>query len=159
MKKIISLLLTIALLITLSGCADATELISGAYFLFLVATGDDRPEKEDIFEFVQENEQALLNAIEENDYSLFEDNEVIKSIDVDKTVVDFYCGGAGIGSGTSYVGFYYTPDNDMTAVWCAPSSDLLEVCGNGFQWREEKGDNRYYTEKICECFFYYEASF
>ena len=81
-------------------------------------------------------------------------------IDADDTVVDFSCGGAGIGSSTSYVGFYYTLDNDMTAVWCAPSfASLLMASGNGFEWHEPNGDNRYYTEHICGNFYYYEASF
>ena len=74
---------------------------------------------------------------------------------------DVGCGvGAGVGSGTSYVGFYYSSNDDMTAVWCAPSSvNSLTASGNGFEWQEQNGDNRYYTEHICGHFYYYEASF
>ena len=112
------------------------------------------------FEFVCEKEEALLQAIENGDFSAFENKGLVKRIDADETVVDFSCGGAGVGSGTSYVGFYYTPANDMTAVWCAPSSvSSLTPSGNGFEWLETNGDNWYYTEHICGNFYYYEASF
>ncbi len=157
LKKGLSLLLVVIMLFSLSGCSDV---LGGAFFLFLVATSDDRADKAEVFEFVCEKEEELLKAIEEEDFSAFENQGFIKEIDEDDTVVDFFCGGAGIGSGTSYVGFFYSPDNDMTAVWCAPySAASLVPCGNGFEWGEENGDNYYYTEHICGNFYYYEASF
>lgn len=158
MKKIICLLLVLCTLFSLSGCSE--RILGSALFLFLVATGDDSADKDDVFEFVCENEEALLKAIENGDVSAFENKGFIKDIDADEAVVDFSCGGAGVGSGTSYVGFYYTAENDMTAVWCAPSSArTLTPSGNGFEWQETNGDNRYYTEHICGNFYYYEASF
>ena len=157
MKKGLSLLLAVIMVFTLSGCSD---ILGSVVFLLLVATGDDSADKDEVFEFVCENEEALLKAIEDEDFTAFENKGFIKDIDKDDSVVDFSCGGAGVGSGTSYVGFYYTPDNDMTAVWCAPSSlDSLFPCGNGFEWWEDHGDNHYYTEHICGSFYYYEASF
>lgn len=157
MKKFISVLLVLCMLFSLAGCSDALE---GALFLFLVAAGDDSANKDNVFEFVREEEDALLEAIENGDFAAFEDNGFIKSIDVGTDVVDFSCGGAGVGSGTSYVGFYYTAENDMTAVWCAPpSASSLSPSGNGFEWQESNGDNWYYTEHICGNFYYYEASF
>lgn len=157
MKKIICMLLVLCMLLPLTGCSDV---LGGAFFLFLVATGDDSADKDEIIEFVCEKEDELLKAIKDGDFSAFENKGFIKDIDADETVVDFSCGGAGIGSGTSYVGFYYTPNNDMTAVWCAPSSSgSLTPSENGFEWHEPNGDNWYYTEHICGNFFYYEASF
>lgn len=156
-KKGLSLLLVVIMLSSLSGCS---EILGGAFFLLLVATGDDGADKDEVFEFVCEHEEELLQAIEDGDFSSFENQGFIKDIDADDTVVDFSCGGAGIGSGTSYVGFYYTPDDDMTAVWCAPSSiSAMTASGDGYEWREPNGDNRYYTEHICGNFYYYEASF
>ena len=156
-KKGLCLLLVAIMLFSLSGCSD---IMGGAFFLFLVAAGDDRADQDDIFEFVCENEEALIKAIEEGDFSGFENQGFIKDIDADPEVVDFSCGGAGVGSGTSYVGFYYSPSDDMAAVWCAPSSgSALTPSGNGFAWQEPNGDNRYYTEHICGHFYYYEASF
>ena len=129
-------------------------------FFLLIVSNDDSSNKDDVFEFVCENEEELLNAIEDRDFADFENKGVIKEIDADEEIVDFSCGGAGIGSGTSYVGFYYTPNDDMTVIWCAPSQpSLLILSGNGFEWKEPNGDNRYYTEHICGNFYYYEASF
>ena len=157
LKKGFALLLAVIMVFSLSGCSD---ILGGAFFLFLVATGDDRADKDEVFDFVSENEEELLKAIEAGDLSAFENQGFIKDIDPDETVVDFSCGGAGVGSGTSYVGFYYTSENDMAAVWCAPSSaSSLIPSGNGFEWQEANGDNRYYTEHICGNFYYYEASF
>ena len=156
LKKGLSLLLAVAMLFSLSGCSD---MFGGAILLFMTVT-NDRADKDVIFAFVCENEAELLQAIESGNFSAFENQGFIQTIDVTNTVVDFYCGGAGFGSSTSYVGFYYTPTNDMTAIWCAPASaNSLRPSGSGFEWREENGDNRYYTEKICENFYYYEASF
>ena len=158
MKKLICVFLVICMLFSLTGCAE--KVLGSAVFLFLVATSDDSADKNDVFEFVSDNEEELLKAIENGDFSAFENKGFIKDIDPDEVVVDFSCGGAGVGSGTSYVGFYYTTGNDMTAVWCAPSSaSLLTPSGNGFEWQEPNGDNRYYTEHICGNFYYYEASF
>lgn len=158
LKKGLCLLLVVIMLFSLSGCSE--KVLGSALFLFLVATSDDRADKDEVFEFVCENEQELLEAIENRNFSAYENKGFIKDIDADETVTDFSCGGAGVGSGTSYVGFYYTPENDMAAVWCAPSSaSALTPSGNGFEWKESNGDNRYYTEHICGKFYYYEASF
>lgn len=157
LKKGLSMLLAVIMLFSLSGCGD---ILGGAFFLFLISTGDDRTDKGNIIEFVCENQDQLLKAIDDGDFSAFENQGFIKGVDASDTVVDFYCGGFGVGSATSYVGFYYTPENDMAAMWCAPSSAALLIpSGNGFVWREPNGDNRYYTEHICGDFYYYEASF
>lgn len=158
MKKALCFLLILCMLFSLTGCFE--KVLGSAVFLYLIATGDDSADKEDVFEFVCEKEAELLKAIEAGDFSAFENKGFIQDIDADETLVDFSCGGAGVGSGTSYVGFYYTPDDDMTAVWCAPfSADSLTPAGNGFEWKEPHGDNWYYTEHICGNFYYYEASF
>lgn len=157
MKKLICVLLVLCMLFSLAGCSDV---LGGAFFLFLAATSDDSASKDAVFKFVCEEEETLLKAIEVGDFSAFENKGFIKNIDADPNVVDFSCGGVGIGSATSYVGFYYTADNNMTAVWCAPSSaSSLTPSGSGFKWQEPDGDNWYYTEHICGNFYYYEASF
>ena len=156
MTKLFCVLIVLCMSFSLAGCS----VLDGAFFLLLAATSDDSASKDDVFEFVCKEEEALLKAIEDGDFSAFENKGFIKSIDAGTNVVDFSCGGAGIGSGTSYVGFYYTADNDMTAVWCAPSSaSSLTPSGNGFEWQETDGDNYYYTEHICGYFYFYEASF
>ena len=157
LKRVFALLLAVILTFSLSGCSN---ILGGAVFLFLIAMGDDRADEEDIFAFVIENEEALLQAIETGDFSAFENQGIIREIDVTENVVEFSCGGAGVGSGTAYVGFYYTADNNMSALWCAPASaDALTPSGDGYAWQEPNGDNQYYTDHICGNFYYYEASF
>ena len=130
MKKIVCVLLVLCMFLSMTGCS---EVLGGAFFRFLVAAVDDRAGKDAVFEFVREKENDLLKAIEAGDFSTFENQGIIRDIQAGEEVVDFSCGGAGVGSGTSYVGFYYTPNKDMTAVWCAPaSSDSLTPSGNGF---------------------------
>lgn len=156
-KKVFAFLLAASMLLTLTGCSDW---VGGLTFLAMVLMSDDSADKDEVFAFVQENEAALLKAIEDKDFSAYENKGFIKKIDCDIHVVDFSCGGAGVGSGTSYVGFFYTADDDMAAVWCAPYSEAsLEPSGSGFSWQQENGDDRYYTEHICGNFYYYEASF
>ena len=158
MKKVICVLLVLCLLLPLVGCSGKD--LAGAFFFLLVLTGDDSADKTDVFEFVREKEEELLKAIEDGDFSAFENQGFIKDIDANKMVVDFSCGGAGVGSGTSYVGFYFSPDNSLYDAWCAPfPSSELTPRRNGYEWKEPNGDNYYYVEHICGNFYYYEASF
>lgn len=153
MKKFVCKLFVLCMMCVLVGYGGAT-------LLFLSTTVGDRADKDNVFEFVCEEEAALLRAIEDGDFSAFEKKGFVKNVDADPNVVEFACGGAGIGSSTSYVGFYYTADHDMMAVWCAPpSGSFLTPSRNGFEWQEPNGDNWYYTEPICGNFYYYEASF
>ena len=155
MKKIICLILTVLVLFSLSGCS---ERIAGAFMWFLVTTDDDRAAKEDIFAFVSDNEDALRKAIADNDYTAFAEHEIIKDVYANERVVDFYCGGYGLGAESAYVGFCYIPDNNITAVPGMPANGaLIKPSGAGFFY--EEGDNRFYAERICENFYYYEASY
>ena len=158
MKKLLCVFLCGILMFSLPGCS-IEEAFGSAVFLFLAATGDDRAEKEDIFTFVTENRDDLLRCIEENDHSAFERHKIIQSITVNTDHVDYDCGGAGVGSGTSYRGFFYSSKGDMTAPWCIQTGAKLTASGAGFEWQESSGDNWYYVEMICEGFYYYEASF
>ena len=156
-KNLICALLVVALIFAVVGCQ---RIIGGAYFLYLVATSDDSASESEIFEFVIENEAELLAAVEREDFSAFENQGFIRDISLRDGVAEFSCGGGGVGSGTSYVGFFYTETDDMAAVWCAPSSAaLLTRTEGGYEWQEKNGDNTYYVGHICGKFYYYEASF
>ena len=156
-KKLKYLLLILALIVSLAACQP---IFGGAYFLYLVATSDDSALESEIFEFVIENEAELLAAVEREDFSAFENQGFIHGVSLRDGVAEFSCGGGGVGSGTSYVGFFYTETDDMAAVWCAPSSAaLLTRTEGGYEWQEKNGDNTYYVSHICGKFYYYEASF
>ncbi len=155
-KKYLCILLATVMLCTLSGCS---KMLGLAYFIALIEMGDDRAEKEDIFEFVIENEDALLKAIADGTVEDFENIDIIKNISVSENDgdIEFYCGGYGIGPSTSYVGFYYTPNEGMTSI--SPASLQPTPYGDGYEWREEDGDDRWYREHICGNFYYYEDSY
>lgn len=161
-KKILCMLLAFVMIFSLSGCVcTIDEAVSSAVFLFFCATDSGGyADKDEIISFVCENEEALRSAVEENDFSGFENKGIVEDVSCDSNGVEFSCGGAGMGPETFYTGFFYTQANDMTAVWCAPSSSAyLKESGDGYEWKEQQGDNRYYTQKICENFYYYEAEY
>ena len=157
LKKGCSLLLAVIMIFSLAGCSD---ILGRVIFHFLIANGDDRADKDEVFAFVCENEENLLEAIENEDFSPYENKGFITDISAYETVVDFSCGGVGMGPETAYVGFFYTPEGDMTALGWAPASvNELIPSGSGFEWWEENGDNYYYVEHICGNFYYYELYF
>ena len=99
------------------------------------------------------------------------DNELLESVLNKKPIqgisrheegVSFYCGGTGFGSATSYYGFYYSFDGSPKDYWCGTSfgsPEQLKPDGEGFSIKKSNDDNRYYTEKIMDNFYYYEAHF
>lgn len=143
-KRVVCLLLVVAMMFSMSAC---TDLVGKAIFLFFIATGDDRADKADIFEFVREHEEDLLKAVEAGDLSAFENQGPIRDIYTDNAVVDFYCGSSGISVSGCEVGFLCVPDDDMTAG------------GDAFVWRGKYGSTNFNTEHICGNFYYYELYF
>ena len=125
---------------------------------------DDRASKEDIFAYVKENEAELLDAINKDDFlTIRTSTRIIQLIDDDEIgrgFVDFDCGGSGFGSETSYCGFFYSADNDMTERRQLPFGEEFKESGDGYLWEEswnnQYGDNTYYVENICTHFYYYE---
>lgn len=79
-------------------------------------------------------------------------------IDDEKKYIDFDCGGSGFGPSTSYSGFYYSIDGKPSGLSFYENDDL-ESDGNGWCYEQKKGDNKYYTEKIQDNWYYYTASF
>lgn len=146
MKKILFALLGLLIAIAMSSC-DVLKL------------ADDRADESAIFSFVTENENLLNECIKINDFKSLDNVKIIREIEPEQGFVEFSCGGAGFGSATSYCGFYYSENDDMTEIWCAPKSEPLIKSGSGYMWQENNGDNTYYTEQICGHFYYYEASF
>ncbi len=120
---------------------------------------DDSLSKEEIFKLVNNNYSIILDDISENDFEDTKKLKGVKEVDPDTEIVDFYCGGKGLGSSTSYYGFYYSPDGLPKCRSDFGRIELLEPDGNGFSIKYYEGDNRYYTEKIRDNFYYYEAHF
>ena len=122
---------------------------------------NDSLSKKEILALVEENSALVLQDIEKNEFSETLLIEGIKEISPVEDVIDFYCGGAGMGPATSYYGFYYTAEDVPAAIFCGTSlgsKELLAQDGKGFSVSAE-GDDHYYTEKILDHFYYYEAHF
>ena len=125
---------------------------------FMLSGGVSEKYKRDIFQIVNDNKEILLNDIANNDFTNSLKIKGIKSIDADNDfgIIDFYCGGWGIVPSSSYFGFYYTADDKPKPTSLTPG-DALHRKGNGYESKYRS--NRYYTERIIENFYYYEAHY
>ena len=116
--------------------------------------------KEQIFDTVNDNTQTILTDIEEHDFTDSMNIGKIEDVTVLEQGVDFYCGGKGIAPSSQDYGFYYTEDDLPKAIWCGVKycdDSLLVEDGNGYS--TDYQHNYYYTEKIRDNFYYYEAHF
>ena len=71
-------------------------------------------------------------------------------------VIKFMCVAEGIVTSSVEAGFYYSPDDAPAYVGWFPNIKLAED-GDGWSWSGGT-DNRYYTQRICENFYYYTQS-
>ena len=144
MKKLIAVFAALLLLIVplLQGCSILAEMFK-----------DERPPKEDIIKFVTDNKELLLSCVENGNYDAFADSEMVKNVYQYSDCVNFFCGGFGVAPSGGSRGFYYSPNDDMT---CVSSISDVELVPSGDGWAMEQGDNCYYTELICDHFYYYD---
>ena len=123
---------------------------------------DDSLTRKEIFNLVNENYAAILKDIEEENFAATLSINGVKEVYYHDECLDIYCGGRGMGSATSYYGFYYSPDDLPKTCWAGSifgEIANLKTEGNGFSIRNPNDDNWYYTEKIRDNFYYYEAHF
>ena len=146
MKKQTSIILSVVVLVI------ASFLVKNIFF--------DKSIKEQIFEIVNDNAQTILADIEEQDFTDSMSVGKIEDVSVLEQGVDFYCGGKGIAPSSQDYGFYYTEDDLPKAIWCGVKycdESLLVEDGDGYS--TDFQHNYYYTEKIRDNFYYYEAHF
>ena len=120
----------------------------------------DKSIKEQIFEIANDNAQTIMDDIEEQNFAESMRIGNIEEIRVLEQGIDFYCGGKGIAPSSQDYGFYYTKDDLPKAIWCGTKycdESLLVEDGNGYS--TDFQHNYYYTEKIRDNFYYYEAHF
>ena len=120
----------------------------------------DKSHKEQIFEMVNNNAQTLISDVAKQDFSESMAIRGIEDVSVLEEGVDFYCGGKGIAPSSQDYGFYYTEDDLPKAIWCGVKycdDSLLVKDGDGYS--TDYQHNYYYTEKIRDNFYYYEAHF
>ncbi|MCR4884555.1 MAG: hypothetical protein K6A68_13350 [Clostridiales bacterium] len=131
-------------------------------------------DKASIFEIVRNNASTILADIDADDFTrtmlLLASSPETPEITRTDDGVFFYCYGWGWASNTGYEGFYYVPWDGPAEIGGIMSPfpfsvqgpeliEHLEPEGEGWVWYEKQttpgGDNVYYTEKICDCFWYY----
>lgn len=72
-------------------------------------------------------------------------------------MVEFTVSGWGIGSQTSYSGFYYSPEDKLLGFQWVPVT--FQPDGDGWRWEEPDGDNWEYVEKIKDNWYWFEMHF
>ncbi len=118
--------------------------------------------KREIVKLVEDYSDVILADIEENN---FEDTLAIKGVTgvMLHDVTDIKCGGKGLGSATSYYGFYYFVSDEPIVMFNGYISNANEneliPKNKGYSYSEINSDNSYYTEKISDGFYYYEWHF
>lgn len=142
MKKILAFVLMISFTFVLVGCAKGEKF------------------KKDIFDLVEENYEAIIQACQDKDADALYAIDEIKKVDIVKGYVLMYCKGAGWGPSTQYYGFYYTEENRPVAVDCNQDilcdTEELTPEGNGYQYID-RSYNIFYTEHIKGNIYFYKA--
>ncbi len=147
------------------GCGTICGIFIIAFICFAIwfnSMIDDSLSKKEIFDLVNDNYTTLLRDINEKDFSDTSSLSGVREVYSENEIIDVYCGGTGIGSATSYYGFYYSPDNQPKTTWCGSDfgdNSKLQADGKGFSIKYSNDDNCYYTEKIRDNFYYYEVHF
>ena len=119
----------------------------------------DALSQDQIVSLVQDHHDFLLQCITDNDPERAKEVAGIQSVSIEKNhYAAFDCGGHGLIPSSSYYGFYYSPKDIPLAVDVTRSENLVPQ-GDGFGWEEPDGDNRYYTERIMENWYYYESHY
>ena len=108
------------------------------------------------YEAYSDNEGRSLDQAERdfiNEYLGYD--TIVLSIDVsDENIVDFQCGGTGIATNSTYVGFYYSRDDTPFAV-VFEGERLTETSTGVFEWQNENGSHAILTVKIRDNWYYY----
>ena len=116
-------------------------------------------DRESVLKFYEKHRDTLAEAVESGDYGKAERLRNVHEVSVWEDSVEFSCGGSGFGPSTHYYGIFYSPTDDLTAIWCAGPAEELTEQGDGYFYKERGGDNRYYVEPLDDHFYYYEAHF
>lgn len=72
-------------------------------------------------------------------------------------MVEFQTSAFGLVPSSTYSGFYYSPE-DVPMGYQSVQVEFVES-GDGWLWEEPERDNRQYTEKIEDHWYWYEVSF
>ena len=156
--RLLALLCVMCLLLT--GCAKVKELAMGMMFIWMIEQGDNHLTQTQIENLILENKEALEESILTGKAEEWEGKYGIQSVYTDaEGHVDFDCGGWGIVPSGGYTGLYFSPEDEPYDIQHFFTNGPLSPQGDDGAWRQEKGGNSYYTQRVTEKFFYYEYQF
>lgn len=142
MKRILSLAIAFIFVTTLAGC------------------GRQEKAKDEIFNLVEQNYDALVKACQANDVDALYAIKGVEEIAFRDNYVVVYCMGMGIAPSSQDYGFYYSRENRPAAVDCnlriLCETEDLKPEGNGYEYFD-KGYNCFYTEHIRGNIYFYSA--
>ena len=128
--------------------------------LTLAACGLIPNYREQVFETFESQKELIVEKIEDHlagDEATWDELEGVREVSIyNGGIIKFMCVAEGIVTSGVEAGFYYSPDDAPAYVGWYPNIKLAED-GNGWSWSDGT-DNRYYTERICENFYYYTQS-
>lgn len=132
------------------------------FCLFMLIIQKNNASKDNIIRYFKMNQQELSFLAEEMILNSKEDtHKTYEEYDVfywqKNNMVEFIVKKQGIGSANHYKGFYYSPTDKPIGF----QGNIVQFRsdGNGWIWEDAIGDNWEYTEKIKECWYYYEMHF
>ena len=149
------------------------NIINTAFIILLVilcggCNREDVNQRELINNYVKEHEATLNEVINEiKSLEEIDEKDIIKKLPDDikisyiykantRNYVDFSVD-EGLTSSSHYYGFYYSTLNEPITVMAIFGEK--EVFENGYKIQEQGNEDWYYTEKIVDNFFYYEAHY
>ena len=128
---------------------------------------NDETSKKAIFQYVEAHHDEL----EAFPYSVMPRNDaaraayirrylggdtIVKSVyRYNDSVLEFYCGGTGIVTSSTYSGFYYSADDLPFAFEFSDEAVFRETQEGRYEWKNEKGNKAIVTERILPHWFYY----
>lgn len=166
LKRAAAAFILLACCILLTGCR------MGEAFLFgmLIANGNDSVPKDEIFEYVKGHTDQLGSF----QYELYEEvkadeksrkqfiqnalgkDTIVKHVyRYSPEIVEFYCGGSGIVTSSTYCGFYYSKQDVPFALKFENVSQLKKTSEAVYEWESEDQRKTFYTERIQPNWFYY----
>ena len=136
-------------------------LVLAVFLVFAFAGCGAKESKENIFNLVENNYDAILKACEEKDEAALLSIDGITQVNLVDGYVIVYCNGAGIAPSSQDYGFYYSVEDSPVTVDCGLgivcNVEELTPEGEGFQCTV--GGNIFYTEHIKGNVYFYSNAY
>ena len=166
LKKAVIAVLLISCCVSLTGCKMGEAILFG----MLISNGNDSVPKDEICEYVSKHITQLSSfpyelyretAEDEATEKRFIQNALGKDTIVKNVyrygdgIIEFYCGGTGIVTSSTYCGFYFSENDVPNALEFSNSAQFEQTSEGVYEWRSEDRQKAFYTERIQTNWFYY----